>query len=164
MDQNSVELKVTDVLELLKTRKVVLSGKSGTGKTWMARKVGLLAVKNQDVHSTLWISLSVEHDEMALYEHIANQLSVFSTHMELEDEDINKVEDIVGKKETLDELKEKVCMRLSADGGPQKILVILDDEGSKMKEGDGDLNKVLQFIQQHLKTIADGDGEQKLKV
>ncbi|KAL3499661.1 hypothetical protein ACH5RR_038754 [Cinchona calisaya] len=171
MDQNSGEQQVTRILELFtggNVSTVVLSGKSGTGKTWIARKVGLCAVKEDVVNFTLWISLSVRHDEMSLYKHIAHQLSVLSTSMEIENDDIREVEDKVGKEETLDGLKEKIHARLSADGVHLRILVILDDEGNKMKEGDGNLEQVLQFVQQnsykHSTTVANGNGEQKLKV
>ncbi|CDP20812.1 unnamed protein product [Coffea canephora] len=144
MDQNSVEQEVTRILELLMERNVstiVLSGKSGIGKTWMARKVGLLAITNERVDIMLWISLSVRHDEMSLYEHIAHQLSLLSTSAELEIDDIGQVQNDNGKEETLDDLKEKV---------------------------ERDLELVLQFIQQNAYQqsiqVADGDRQQKLKV
>nr|XP_027083423.1 putative disease resistance protein At4g19050 [Coffea arabica] len=171
MDQNSVELQAKEILKLLKEKHVstiVLSGKSGTGKTWMARKVGLLAVTNERVDIMLWISLSVRHDEMSLYEHIARQLSLLSTSAELEIDDIEQVRNDNGKEETLDDLKGKVQKKLSASNVLRGILVILDDEGNKMKEGDRDLQQVLQFIRQNAYQpsieVADGDGQQKLKV
>ncbi|CDP21700.1 unnamed protein product, partial [Coffea canephora] len=171
MDQNSVELQAERILELLKEKHVstiVLSGKSGSGKTWMARKVGLLAVKKKVVDITLWISLSIRHDETSLYEHIAHQLSLLSTSVELENYDIQEVKNNVGKEETLESLKEKVRARLSTDNVLRGVLVILDDEGNKMREGDGGLEQVLHSIQQnshhHSTTAADGDGQQKLKV
>ncbi|XP_027181724.1 putative disease resistance protein At4g19050 [Coffea eugenioides] len=171
MDQNSVELQAERILELLKEKHVstiVLSGKSGSGKTWMARKVGLLAVKKKVVDITLWISLSIRHDETSLYEHIAHQLSLLSTSVELENYDIQEVENNVGKEETLESLKEKVRARLSTDNVLLGVLVILDDEGNQMREGDGGLEQVLHSIQQnsqnHSTTAADGDGQQKLKV
>ncbi|CDP19481.1 unnamed protein product [Coffea canephora] len=157
MDQNSVEEEATRILELLMEQNVstiVLSGKSGTGKTRMAKKVGLLAVTNERVDIMLWISLSVRHDEMSLYEHIAHQLSLLSTSEELEIDDIEQVQNDNGKEETLDDLKEKVQKKLSASNVLRGILVILDDEGNKMREGD-----LEQSIQ-----VADGDGQQKLKV
>nr|XP_027094815.1 uncharacterized protein LOC113714885 [Coffea arabica]XP_027094816.1 uncharacterized protein LOC113714885 [Coffea arabica] len=171
MDQNSVELQAKEILKLLKEKHVstiVLSRKSGSGKTWMARKAGLLAVTNERVDIMLWISLSVRHDEMSLYEHIACQLSLLSTFAELLIDDIEQVQDDNGKEEALDGLKEKVQKKLSASNVLRGILVILDDEGKKMREGDRDLDQVLQFIthnayQQSIE-VADGDGQQKLKV
>ncbi|CDP14962.1 unnamed protein product, partial [Coffea canephora] len=120
------------------------------------------------VDITLWISLSIRHDETSLYEHIAHQLSLLSTSVELENYDIQEVENNVGKEETLESLKEKVRARLSTDNVLQGVLVILDDEGNKMREGDGGLEQVLHSIEQnshhHSTTAADGDGQQKFKV
>ncbi|XP_027084310.1 probable disease resistance protein At5g45510 [Coffea arabica] len=69
---------------------------------------------------------------------------------------------------TLERLKEKVRARLSADNVLRGVLVISDDEGNKMREGDGGLEQVFHSIQQnshhHSTTAADGDGQQKLKV
>lgn len=166
-----MEEQVERILELLKEGNVstiVLSGRSGSGKSWMARKVGLLAVREKVVDLTLWICLSARLDERALYEHIAHQLSILSTSMEMENDDNEIMEDKVSEEETLEVLKEKVRVRLSGDGVCRGILLVLDDEGNKMNEEDGNLEKFLQFIKQVAykpsTTVADGDGQQKFRV
>lgn len=119
---------------------IVLAGESGIGKTWMARRVSLFAVKQDLVDLTLWVSLSLSYSQRDLYENIARQLSLLHDSSEWESNGNEEEE------ETLEALEETIRGRLSG----ARVLLVLDDEGSKTKVGDDQIIELQQFLQHSL--------------
>ncbi|KAH7847660.1 hypothetical protein Vadar_028717 [Vaccinium darrowii] len=154
MAPSEVENKISERLEKVGAATVV--GKSGSGKTWIAKKCSVIATKNGLFDSVIWLFLNRKYDKGSVYKSIANQLSLFSKQyvfgdigdnmdvMELnEEKDLEKVEKMI-----TDALKGK------------KILLVLDDEGNKMKKGDidGMLPSSLPKSSQVLITTVNEDG------
>lgn len=167
MDDNSTGQVIATVLTHFKEEKfstIVLAGESGIGKTWVARRVSLFAVKQNLVDMTLWVSLSLRCSQRDLYENIARQLSLLHDSAEWENNGNEEEEDFFGKEETLEALEEKIRGRLSG----ACVLLVLDDEGSKMKEGDDQIMELQQFLQHSLAMPSlDGvskDSKPKMKV
>lgn len=150
MDNNGTGHVIAKILTHFKEEKfptIVLTGESGIGKTWMARRVSLFAVKQNLVDLTLWVSLSLSYSQRDLYENIARQLSLLHDSSEWECNGNEEEEDVmIGKEETLETLEEKVRGRLSG----ARVLLVLDDEASKMKEGDDQIIELQQFLQHSL--------------
>ncbi|KAK9275152.1 hypothetical protein L1049_022411 [Liquidambar formosana] len=132
MALETVKERKEKILKLLSDEKIttiVLVGKSGVGKTWMAREINDHAISNDLFDITLWLFLNRKYDSKALYENIARQLSIFSTTEEWEDNDENEVE---GEAEDLEKLKSKIISMLNG----KRCLIILDDEGNKTNENE----------------------------
>ncbi|KAL3509004.1 hypothetical protein ACH5RR_028405 [Cinchona calisaya] len=164
MNQISEEDLEERILELLKKEKmstIVLAGKAGIGKTWMARKVSLQALKEDMFDVSLWVYMSIMQKERALYQSIARQLSIFSTLRELEYDDNEVAANNILDEEDLEALKNKILMRLSQDS----ILLILDDEGKKMTKEENVIKDLLQFLSGNsfkvLITTVNEDGRHK---
>lgn len=125
---------VKEILELFKngTSQLVLTGDARTGKTWMARAVSESAVREGDCFGTLWISMDQNYDEKSLYETIAWQLSLLTSEEEWEDGADNK-----RKEESVEDLKQKIRVKLDKEAEETKfLLLVLDCEGEKTTEDD----------------------------
>ncbi|GFZ06266.1 hypothetical protein Acr_18g0004360 [Actinidia rufa] len=122
---NGLEYSGTEakkLLELLKddkVRSIVLFGESGIGKTWTARDISSVARKRGLVDIILWVFLNREYDRDTLCDSMAHQLSLLPTPGESEVEDVN--EKLKGQ-------------QISTAVSRKKLLLVLDDEGSKMNE------------------------------
>ncbi|XP_062005864.1 putative disease resistance protein At4g19050 [Rosa rugosa] len=120
------EEHIKKILELLKdpnVSTVVLDGKRGVGKTWIAKEI----IKDKDlIHDTLWLYVNNNYDTESLHENIARQLSLFSIHEEWEDDDAAEEE------QSLEKLKPRISEKLeefrSAAHKEKKLfLLVLDD-------------------------------------
>ncbi|KAK2977075.1 hypothetical protein RJ640_017599 [Escallonia rubra] len=109
------------------TKWMVLFGKPGVGKTWMAKKLSDRAIKEHLFDISLWVFLHRKKDTRALCRSIARQLSLLSPNDEWEVEDENKEEE---DEENWENLKRKISEALSG----KKFLLILD--GCKIDEGE----------------------------
>ncbi|KAK3032617.1 hypothetical protein RJ639_036577 [Escallonia herrerae] len=107
------------------TKWIVLFGKPGVGKTWMAKKLSDRAIKEHLFVISLWVFLHRNNDIRALCKSIACQLSLLSPNDEWEVEDENKEEE---DEENWENLKRKISEALSG----KKFLLILDGDGCKI--------------------------------
>ncbi|KAM5559058.1 putative disease resistance protein [Rosa sericea] len=121
------EEHIKKILELLKDPNVptvVLDGKRGVGKTWIAKEI----IKYKDlIHDTLWLYVNNNYDTESLHENIARQLSLLSIYEEWEDDD-----DAVEEEQSLEKLKPRISVKLeefrSAAHKENKLfLLVLDD-------------------------------------
>ncbi|XP_021296378.1 putative disease resistance protein At4g19050 [Herrania umbratica] len=129
--------KIFHLLENSSVSKIILTGEAGTGKTWMARIICKLAVKNNH-DEPLWISLEQKHDENSLYDTIARQFSLPTSTDAREDTGENeKKEGSVKnlkeeKEEKLKAAQQKMEEKLTAAQG--FILIVLDGQVGTMTE------------------------------
>ncbi|GFS42296.1 hypothetical protein Acr_00g0079130 [Actinidia rufa] len=99
------------IVNLLRDKKssttIVLVGKPGSGKTWLAKKLSTRA--NFDF--ILWACLNRKYDHPALYKSIAHQLFLHSIAKELKlDDNVDNEE--VQEEENLEKLEEKLSKAL----------------------------------------------------
>ncbi|CAK9173282.1 unnamed protein product [Ilex paraguariensis] len=159
MTQRTLEQPEKRVVELLRDNNVstiVLAGKPGIGKTWMARKVSTHSLRKHLFGITLWAYLNRKYDERTLCESIACQLSLLTTSKEWQSNDNEEVEE---EEENLDVLKRNISATLAE----KSLLLVLDDEGSKMSEHE--ITALLPFPQlkscKKLITSINKDGRHK---
>lgn len=113
------------------TKKIILVGERGVGKTWMAKKLSDHAIRKRIFDFSLWIFLRRNYDKMSLLESVARQLSLLVHSEEYEVADDNNEADKEGEnKENSENLKKKIHETLAK----KRFLLVLDDEGSTMKE------------------------------
>ncbi|CAL5408684.1 unnamed protein product [Camellia sinensis] len=132
MALRTVEGKIEYILQLLshgRAKTVVLVGQPGVGKTWMARELIDRAAERGLFDITLWLFLNREYDSMALCQSFAQQLYLLSTAEEFEDDDYE------GEEEE-EEMEQDLRQKMSEALAQKHFLIILDDEGKKMKEKD----------------------------
>lgn len=111
--------------------KIILTGKAGTGKTWMAEKISELVVKEKH-DEPIWISLDKKHDEKSLYDTIARQFSL-TTSTDAREEDGEKEK----KEKNVKSLKEKMREKLEAASKAEKfLLMVLDGQLETRTEKD----------------------------
>ncbi|GMP74940.1 hypothetical protein CsSME_00032182 [Camellia sinensis var. sinensis] len=134
MALRTVEGKIEYILQLLshgRAKTVVLVGQPGVGKTWMARELTDRATERRLFDFTLWLFLNREYDSMALCQSFAQQLYLLSTAEEFEDDDYEGEEE-----EEEEEMEQDLRQKISEALAQKHFLIILDDEGKKMKEKD----------------------------
>ncbi|CAK9183785.1 unnamed protein product [Ilex paraguariensis] len=134
MAQSTLELgQGQEILKLLGDNDpgstVVLVGEPGIGKTWLAKKVCGQAISNGTFGIVLWAYLDKEYNELAIGKSFVRQMSLLSTTKGWEKEDNEEVEE--KKEEILDDLMQKI-----SDNVEGKLLLVLDNEGSKMNAED----------------------------
>ncbi|KAL6985923.1 hypothetical protein U1Q18_019297 [Sarracenia purpurea var. burkii] len=140
------EERIFNLLRDENSRTIVLVGKPGSGKTWMARKLSALAMREEDLFDfTLWVFLNRKYNNKSLCTSIALQL-LRSSNKELEVDD-NVDFDEVEDEEDLEALKLHISKTLVG----KKFLLLLDDEGNKMKEDD--IEKLLPFPLQNSRKV-----------
>lgn len=140
--EENFEEKILDLFQKENISTIVLAGKAGIGKTWMARKVTSLALKEDVFDFSLFVSMSIKQIERALYYSIACQLSICSTVGELGIDDDEEAVDSVLEEMDLAALKNKILSRLS----PYRLLLILDNEGKKLSIEDNVITGLLHFL------------------
>ncbi|KDP35434.1 hypothetical protein JCGZ_10817 [Jatropha curcas] len=158
MALRKLERQKKDILEELKKEnsiKIILEGEAGVGKTWMAREICESAISGGICYASLWLSLNMKFDDWLLYESIARQLSVHFTSEEWEHDENN-----MNYEQTLESLKRRILTKLKAlrsanQDGNKCLILILDDEGKKMKE---------DLILPKLKTVIPESDQNMLKV
>ncbi|XP_052182609.1 putative disease resistance protein At4g19050 isoform X2 [Diospyros lotus] len=138
MATSTVVQRKKEIFQLLKddkVRSIILYGEAGVGKTWTARQMANLARKSGKIDIALWVFLSREYDNDALRSSIVYQLSLHSITGFLESEDNQQQ------------------MPESLEG--KKLLLVLDDEGSKMSEQQifSQLETLLKLPQQNYKIL-----------
>lgn len=140
IEQQRDEVGSTDQLESIfkhlcdgKTKKFVLVGERGVGKTWIAKKLSERATRDDSFEFTIWIYLCREYSGNELCESIARQLSLIFAGEEWEAEKDNEKAKEEDRTDISVELKKKISKTLNT---VRKFLLILDDEGSKVKETD----------------------------
>ncbi|XP_073149591.1 putative disease resistance protein At4g19050 [Henckelia pumila] len=108
--------KIYGVLTREKTRKVVLYGESGVGKTWMATKIADRTTRKGNFDIALWVNLK----GLNLTKIIAHQLSLLSASDDMEPE---KVKEVLkeGKKKSKS-LEERICEAMKN----KRVLLIFD--------------------------------------
>ncbi|CAL5434855.1 unnamed protein product [Camellia sinensis] len=124
MASSTVVQQGDDMLRDTSVEKIILVGASGVGKTWTAKQLSKHAIKEGLFEIVLWVFCNREYHGTALSDSIARQLSLLPIADEWEAEDSNK-----GKEE------EELEMMIAKSLEKKKVLLILDDEGNKMKEG-----------------------------
>ncbi|KAL1822487.1 hypothetical protein ACET3Z_009265 [Daucus carota] len=169
--------KFIELYEKLKDeapKTIVIYGESGVGKTWMAKKLSDHAVEDGSFDLSIWIFMCRDHDMKALRDTVARQMSIqleYSDEWEMtdeinedekkeaandkkdskKDEEMKKKEEEDRKKKGEEEKmkKEKTIKDLMdrAISEKKRILFVLDDEGSKVKQGDimADLENLLHL-------------------
>ncbi|PSS04019.1 Disease resistance protein [Actinidia chinensis var. chinensis] len=146
------------IVDLLRDKKssttIVLVGKPGSGKTRLAKKLSGRA--NFDF--VLWVCLNRKYDLPALCKIISHQLFLHSTAKELELDDNVDIEE-VQEEENLEKLEEKISKALEG----KSFILLLDDEGNKMKAGEikGLLPRTLQDSHKVLITSVNNDDGHK---
>ncbi|GKU95896.1 hypothetical protein SLEP1_g9194 [Rubroshorea leprosula] len=129
----ATEPHVKRIVELLEihTKDIVLTGKAGVGKTWIAKEVCRYAEKEKKCYATVWISLEQEHDEASLYESIVCQLSTSADVWQ------GYVKDKGEQESTVEGLKQQIKEKLKEEMETDNyLLLVLDGEGNKMKKED----------------------------
>ncbi|XP_028079584.1 putative disease resistance protein At4g19050 [Camellia sinensis] len=124
MASSTVVQRGVDMFRETSVEKIILVGASGVGKTWTAKQLSKHAIKEGLFEIVLWVFCNREYHGTALSDSIARQLSLLPIADEWEAEDSNK-----GKEE------EELEMMIAKSLEKKKVLLILDDEGNKMKEG-----------------------------
>lgn len=133
-------------------RTIVLVGKPGVGKTWMARQLSDRATREGLFDLSLWLSLNRHYDSITLCESIAHQLSLLpvSDEWEFEESSENLDENDTNHELEKEFLRVKTMEALKG----KKLLIILDAEGSQMISHD---------ILLELKNLLPRDGKESCK-
>ncbi|XVF52274.1 hypothetical protein PTKIN_Ptkin05aG0006300 [Pterospermum kingtungense] len=133
--------KILQLLENGNEEAIVLTGKAGTGKTWLAREITKSAVTTKgSSYMSLWISL--KEDYQSLHHSIAGQSSI-STGADDESKKEESVESLKPKvAEKLDE-KIKEMLEKKSEAENMFLLLVLDAEGVvKTKDYDHIMNEL----------------------
>ncbi|KAL3740445.1 hypothetical protein ACJRO7_021692 [Eucalyptus globulus] len=92
---DSLDTQKQEILSFLSddnVKKIVLFGKAGVGKTWMAKEISNSASLKGSSYGTIWVAPGYNCEGRSLLEYIAIQLSVFSSNEELEEDDNAEME------------------------------------------------------------------------
>ncbi|GMP42547.1 hypothetical protein CsSME_00012253 [Camellia sinensis var. sinensis] len=127
MASSTVVQQGVDMFRERSVEKIILVGVSGVGKTWTAKQLSKHAIKEGLFEIALWVFCNRKYYGTALSESIARQLSLLPIADEWE------VEDKKGGKE--EENHEDLQTMIAKSLEKKKVLLIFDDEGNKMKEG-----------------------------
>ncbi|THF99901.1 hypothetical protein TEA_019499 [Camellia sinensis var. sinensis] len=127
MASSTVVQRGVDMFRERSVEKIILVGVSGVGKTWTAKQLSKHAIKEGLFEIALWVFCNRKYHGTALSESIARQLSLLPIADEWE------VEDKKGGKE--EENHEDLQTMIAKSLEKKKVLLIFDDEGNKMKEG-----------------------------
>lgn len=119
--------KIYGVLTSKKTRKVVLSGESGVGKTWMATRIADRVTKEGIFDCALWVNLK----GLDLLRIIAYQLSLLSASDEMEVKEM-----LGGDKKNPEILEERIHEALQ-----NKMVLLIFDGVNNREELDKALSK-----------------------
>ena len=135
---------------------MILYGKAGVGKTWLAREVANTAVRKRGFYYAIWVYLNrIYKDDASLQESIASQLSVLSDYEDAvekakaEEEEAKKKANAEKAEEEKEAEEKKSIVAMKKEGVSdkkvksieqwivekvydKKILVVLDDDGSGM--------------------------------
>ncbi|KAF5735817.1 putative disease resistance protein [Tripterygium wilfordii] len=140
----TVENEISDILRMLSVRaETVVVGDAGIGKTWIAREISARAIGDRLYFETVWVSMNIKQEKHALVENIARQLSLHCIAEEWEDDDVtyqkNGEDDVKEEQKNqenhLSSLRQQICKKLGELSERKEcLLLILDDEGSKMKQ------------------------------
>ncbi|CDO99655.1 unnamed protein product [Coffea canephora] len=133
-------------------RTIVLIGKPGVGKTWMARKLSDRAIREGLFDLNLWLSLNRHYDSITLCKSIAHQLSLLpvSDEWKFEESSENFNENDINHEQKKEYLRAKTLEALEQ----KRFLIILDAEGSQMTSHD---------ILRELKNLQLLDGKESYK-
>ncbi|XP_027111639.2 putative disease resistance protein At4g19050 [Coffea arabica] len=133
-------------------RTIVLVGKPGVGKTWMARKLSDRAIREGLFDLNLWLPLNRHYDSITLCKSIAHQLSLLpvSDEWKFEESSENFNENDINHEQKKEYLRAKTLEALEQ----KRFLIILDAEGSQMTSHD---------ILRELKNLQLLDGKESYK-
>lgn len=140
--EENLEKRIQELFRKEYVSTIVLAGKAGIGKSWMAKKASVCALK-EDIFDILWVYLSVKHKKRDLYQSIAGQLSVHSTVTE-EEIDTSK-NCIVSADKVSEDEGLKVSKNISTTLSGNMFLLMLDDEGKKMSTEENEISNLFQF-------------------
>lgn len=130
------ELKdINKKLEDHETKRIVIFGKPGVGKTWMAKKLSDHAVQNGFFDFSIWIFMCRVYDDDALRQTVARQMSIqleFSDEWEKTDESEAAADD--KKDENEQKLKDLILHEVIVTSKNKRLLLVLDDEETKTNE------------------------------
>ncbi|XAR66375.1 hypothetical protein NMG60_11012588 [Bertholletia excelsa] len=153
----SIKQQVDNILKRLEddnVKEVVLFGRSGIGKTWIAKKLSGYATKRGSFSFAFWIFPDGGYDSKVLFRNIARQLYLLpdpEDRVEDDYKDGDKVEEDVNEKK----LQTKISETLS---GKKNFLIILDNAGSeKTKQVLLDLSPILNLNYKILITTTNDD-------
>ncbi|GMJ06002.1 hypothetical protein like AT4G19050 [Hibiscus trionum] len=108
------------------TKKIILIGETGTGKTWMAREICKVALKNK-WDEPIWISLDQKHDKKSYVDTVARQLCLPTSADEREeDADENEKEKEKKNVDILKILQDKMKCKLNE--AENFVLLVLDGQ------------------------------------
>ncbi|OMO59585.1 hypothetical protein CCACVL1_24743 [Corchorus capsularis] len=110
---------------------IILTGKAGTGKTWVAMQIRKYVV-NVKHDEPIWIPLDKKHDALSLFDTIARQFSL-RTNTDAREEIETDQKKEVSEKEKMElsakKLKDDMKKKLKEAAAAQKfLLVVLDGE------------------------------------
>ncbi|KAK6917440.1 NB-ARC [Dillenia turbinata] len=130
MEKMTEQQEIYKVLQDDETSTIILVGKKGIGKTWMAKQLRARAVRENLFEVIIWVSMNKKH-ENDLLKSIACQLPLTSTTKQWdgnEDEDYDS--EGQEREERLDTLKQKLSSMLSQ----RTALLIMDGAGNDITE------------------------------
>ncbi|KAL1533964.1 putative disease resistance protein [Salvia divinorum] len=138
---------------------MILYGKAGVGKTWMAREVANLAVRKRDFDAAIWVYLTRinSDDGMGLRESIAYQLSVLSDYEDAKAEKTAKAEE-AKKRANAEETEEK-----EPEGKKKDVAEVSNAAMIKKGESAEEVENIEKLIVKNLKDkkilfVLDGEG------
>ncbi|KAK8658813.1 hypothetical protein V6N13_029034 [Hibiscus sabdariffa] len=150
--------------------KIILIGATGTGKTWMAKEICKVALKNK-WDEPIWISLDKKHDKKSFEDTVARQFCL-PTSADEREEDFDENEK--GKDKKVDILKilhEKMIDKLKETDKDRFVLLVLDgqlemdDEPEMMHENQNEKKKIENYIKEDILGLKDNAADvEKLKV
>ncbi|XP_019057275.1 PREDICTED: probable disease resistance protein At5g45510 isoform X2 [Tarenaya hassleriana] len=130
--------RIYKLLEVEGAERVLLAGKAGIGKTWVANEVCKLVRNEGSCYLQLWLHLNRNFDERSLYEDIAAQLCLFHEYEETEDDDGTRPDEEKedDKKEEWEKFMAKIKKELmEKKNQAEKKSSVEGDKKSAMSEG-----------------------------